>query len=87
MLVWARLQVRESGVADVLDCDGQVLVYDCEDTARAALMDAEFFAHDGLDDDDVANWGDPARRPDSARGHHDDDLVPQMMRALEVPQR
>jgi hypothetical protein len=87
MLVWARLQVRESGVADVLDCDGQVLVYDSEDTARAALMDAEFFAHDGLDDDDVANWGILLEDLIPPEGEHDDDLVPQMMRALEVPQR
>jgi hypothetical protein len=65
MLVWARLQVRESGVADILDCDGQVLVYDSEDTARAALMDAEFRALDGLDDDDEACWGILHKSPDS----------------------
>jgi hypothetical protein len=85
MLVWARLQVRESGIAEVLDCDGQVLVYDSEDSARAALLDAEFRAFDGLDEDDVAGWGlllDALAPPE---GEHDDDLVPQMMRALEVP--
>ncbi|WP_397607643.1 hypothetical protein [Silanimonas sp.] len=87
MLVWARLQVRESGVGDVLDCDGQVLVYDSEDTARAALMDAEFRALDGLDDDDVADWGILLEDLIPPEGEHDDDLVPQMMRALEVPQR
>lgn len=86
MLVWARLQVRESGVADVLDCDGQVLVYDCEDTARAALMDAEFFSHDGLDDDDVETWGMLLEDLVPPEGEFDEDLVPQMIRALEVPQ-
>lgn len=87
MLVWARLQVRESGVADVLDCDGQQLVYDGEDSARAALMDAEFRALDGLDDDDVAGWGLLLEELLPPEGEHDDDLVPQMMRALEVPSR
>ena len=87
MLVWARLQVRESGVADILDCDGQVLVYDSEDSARAALMDAEFRALDGLDDDDVAGWGILLEDLVPPEGEFDDDLVPQMMRALEVPRR
>ena len=87
MLVWARLQVRESGVADILDCDGQTLVYDSEDTARAALMDAEFRALDGLDDDDVAGWGILLDDLVPPEGDHDDEIVPQMMRALEVPHR
>jgi hypothetical protein len=87
MIVWARLQVRESGVAEVLDCDGQVLVYDCEDTARAALMDAEFRALDGLDDDDAEGWGLTLDDLNPPEGEYDEDLVPQMMRALEVPNR
>ncbi len=85
MLVWARLQVRECGVAEILDCDGQVLVYDSEDTARAALLDAEFYALDGLDDDDVVGWGMLLEDLLPPEGEHDDDLVPQMMRAHEVP--
>jgi len=56
-LIWARLQMLESGVACVLDCDGGTLPYDSEDTARAALMDAEFRAYDGLDEDDAARMG------------------------------
>jgi hypothetical protein len=87
MLVWARLQLRESGVADVLDCDGQTLVYDCEDTARAALMDAEFRALDGLDDDDVESWGILLEDLFPPEGEHDDDLVPQMMRPLDPARR
>lgn len=57
VLVWARLRVRESGVAEVFDCDGKTLVYDSEDSALAALMDAEFRAFDGLDEDDAAQLG------------------------------
>ena len=56
-LVWARLQVREAGTAEILDSDGTTLVYDSEDTARAMLFDAEFVAYDGLDEDDALARG------------------------------
>ena len=64
-IVWARLRVREAGTAEVLDSDGNTLVYDSQDTAHAALMDAEFVAWDGLDEDDAA-----------ARGFALDEIVP-----------
>ncbi len=56
-LIWARLQVREAGTAEILDSDGNTLVYDSEDTARAMLFDAEFVAYDGLDEDDALARG------------------------------
>ena len=56
-VVWARLQVREAGTAEVLDSDGNTLVYDSEDTARAMLLDAEFVAFDGIDEEDAAGRG------------------------------
>jgi hypothetical protein len=56
-VVWARLRVREAGTAEVFDSDGATLPYDSEDTARAALMDAEFVALDGLDADDANERG------------------------------
>jgi len=56
-IVWARLRVREAGTAEVLDSDGNTLVYDSEDTARAMLMDADFVALDGLDADDALERG------------------------------
>lgn len=52
-LIWALLRTKEAGTAEVFDCDGAALPYDSEDTARAALMDAEFVALDGLDEDDA----------------------------------
>lgn len=64
-LVWARLRVREAGTAEVFDSDGNTLAYDSEDTARAALMDAEFIAFDGLDAEDAA-----------ARGFRLDEIAP-----------
>lgn len=56
-LIWARLRVREAGTAEVFDSDGNTLPYDSPDTARAALMDAEFVSYDGLDEDDALYRG------------------------------
>jgi hypothetical protein len=56
-LVWARLRVLDSGTAEVFDCDGRTLTYDSQDSAQAALLDAEFRAWDGLDDDDALQLG------------------------------
>ena len=56
-LVWARLREREAGTAEVFDSDGNILAYDSMDTARAALMDAEFVEYDGLDETDALMRG------------------------------
>ncbi|RYZ71772.1 MAG: hypothetical protein EOP91_10005 [Lysobacteraceae bacterium] len=56
-LVWARLRVRDAGTAEIFDSDGNTLSYDSDDTARAALFDAEFVAFDGLDEDDALARG------------------------------
>lgn len=56
-LIWARLRVLEAGTAQVLDSDGNTLTYDSEDSARAALFDAEFVAYDGLDEEDALQRG------------------------------
>jgi hypothetical protein len=56
-VIWARLHVLDAGTAEVFDSDGNTLPYDSEDSARAALMDAEFVALDGLDEDDAADRG------------------------------
>ena len=56
-LVWARLRVREAGTAEVFDSDGNTLTYDSEDSARAALLDAEFVAFDGIDAEEASDRG------------------------------
>lgn len=56
-IVWARLRVREAGTAEVFDADGNTLSYDSEDTARAALLDAEFVEYEGLDAEDALERG------------------------------
>jgi hypothetical protein len=57
LLVWARLRINDAGTAEVLDSDGNTLAYDSEDSARAALFDAEFVAFDGLDEEDALARG------------------------------
>jgi len=56
-VVWARLREREAGTAEVLDSDGNTLPYESPDSARAALMDAEYVALDGIDGEDAAERG------------------------------
>lgn len=56
-LIWARLDLLSEGTVRVLDCDGRLVSYDSEDSARAALLDAEFRAYDGLDPDDAETLG------------------------------
>jgi hypothetical protein len=77
-LVWARLRVRESGRAEVFDAEGETLRYDDEDAACAALLDAEFRAFDGLDEDDAAQLGFDLDSMAPPEGESDDELLPLM---------
>ena len=81
-IVWARLRVREAGIAEILDSDGNTLVYDSEDTARSALMDADFVALDGLDEEDALERGFSLGEIGPPQGEHEADLRPQMVRTL-----
>ena len=80
-LIWARLRVREAGTADVFDSDGNTLPYDSPDTARAALMDAEFVSYDGLDGDGALRRGFSLHEVEPPEGS-DDQLRPLMVRNL-----
>lgn len=81
-LVWARLRVREAGTAEVFDSDGNTLAYDSEDTARAALMDAEFVSFDGLDADDARERGFDLAEVQPPRAENDEALRARMFQAL-----
>ena len=84
-VVWARLRTREAGTAEVFDSDGNTLAYDSEDTARAALMDAEYVEYDGIDEDDAQARGfrlDDVRPP---QGEDDEALRRQMFMRLGGP--
>lgn len=81
-IVWARLRERDAGTAEVFDCDGNTLPYDSPDTARAALMDAEFVAFDGLDEDDALVRGFSLAELAPPQGTDDEALRPRMVQQL-----
>jgi hypothetical protein len=85
MLVWSRLRVLDSGVAEVFDCDGRINIYESEDVARAALMDAEFRALEGMDADDAEAWGLDLEEIEPPRGEDDDALRELMIQPLKNP--
>ena len=81
-IVWARLREREAGTAEVFDSDGNTLIYDSEDTAHAMLLDADFVAFDGLDEEDALERGFSLHELSPPAGEHDDSLRARMVQAL-----
>ena len=81
-IVWARLREREAGTAEVFDSDGNTLPYDSVDTARAALLDAEFVEFDGLDEDDALQRGFSLREVSPPDATDDEALRPRMVQQL-----
>jgi hypothetical protein len=81
-IVWARLRVREAGTAEIFDSDGNTLVHDSEDTARAVLMDAEFVSLEGLDEDDALQRGFSLEEVSPPQGNNDEDLRERMILKL-----
>ena len=81
-IVWARLRLLESGTAQVLDATGETLHYDDEDSAHAALLDAEFRAYDGLDEEDAALLGFDLESITPPEAENDEDLLTQMTAKL-----
>jgi hypothetical protein len=81
-LIWARMRVREAGTAEVLDSDGNILTYDSEDTARAALFDAEFVAFDGLDEEDALSRGFSLSEISPPHAENDEALRDRMVQQL-----
>lgn len=78
-IIWARLATLASGIAEVFDCDGNILRYPDEEAARVALLDAEFRAMDGLDQDDADQWGLDLDTLEPPMGDDLAALVPQMI--------
>ncbi len=82
VLVWAHLRVLHSGLAEVLDASGDILRYDDEDAARAALLDAEFRSFDGLDEEDAAIMGFDLDSVKPPRADSDEERLPLMTEKL-----
>ncbi len=83
-VIWARLRELDAGTAEVFDADGNTLPYDSEDSARAALMDAEFTALDGMDEDDAAARGFTFEELTPPHADDDDRLRALMMQKLSA---
>lgn len=81
-IVWARMRVRVAGTAEIFDSDGNTLVYDSEDTARATLMDAEFIAFDGLDEADALERGFRIEEVQPPQAENDEALRTRMFQSL-----
>ncbi|KFN44615.1 hypothetical protein [Arenimonas oryziterrae] len=82
LLIWARLRILHSGVAQVFDSHGETLSYESDDMARAALMDADFRALEGMDDDDAEAIGQLLEDLQPPQGEDDEELLPQMIKTL-----
>ena len=78
----APLSVFESGIAEVFDSSGERPRYDDEQQARMALLDAEFRAFDGLDEEDAALMGFDLDSVAPPQGDDEDELLAQMMQKL-----
>jgi hypothetical protein len=81
-LIWARLTLTDSGVAEVYDSDGRTLRYDDETQARMALLDAEFRAFDGIDEADAELLGFDLEEVEPPRGDSDEELLSRMVEKL-----
>lgn len=82
MLVWARMRVFESGVAQVFDCDSKTVPYDSEDSARAELLDANYRMFDGIDEDDAVELGFELDEVEPPYGNDDEELRERMFSKL-----
>lgn len=81
-LVWARLSIFDSGLAEVFDSSGERPRFDDEQHARMALLDAEFRAFDGLDEEDAAQMGFDLASVAPPHGGDEDELLTQMIQKL-----
>jgi hypothetical protein len=85
-MVWARMRVYDTGIADVLSSDGGLIRYADELEARAALMDADYQSLEGMDDDDALPFGKLLEelQPPEADSDSDEDLVPLLIELVNA---
>lgn len=81
-LIWSRLDVYDTGVADVFGATGEYLRYDDETAARMALLDADFREFDGLDEEDAAIMGFDLDTMEPPRAESDEELLPLMVHKI-----
>lgn len=81
-VIWAGVRELPAGTAEIVDSDGNLMAYDSLDTARAALMDANYSAFDGMDDDDALERGFHLEELRVPQGTEVDVLHPQLVQNL-----
>lgn len=81
-LIWSRLDVYDTGIAEVFGATGEYLRYDDETAARMALLDADFREFDGLDEDDAAMMGFDLDTMEPPRADSDEELLPLMVHKI-----
>lgn len=86
VMVWARMRIYESGSSDVLSSDGGLIHYLDEHEARNALMDADYHALDGMDEDDALPFGKPLEElvPPAADSDSDEDLAALLIERIDA---
>jgi hypothetical protein len=82
VLVWARMRLLETGVAEVFDASGETIRFDDENHAYTALLDAEFRSFDGIDDEDAAVMGFDLDSTEPPHANTDEELLPMMTEKL-----
>ncbi|PIV32340.1 MAG: hypothetical protein COS34_13610 [Lysobacterales bacterium CG02_land_8_20_14_3_00_62_12] len=86
VMVWARLRLFSSGSADVLSSDGELIHYPDQREACVALMDANYAALDGMDEDDALAFDRELEElvPPTAESDADEDLVPLLIERIDA---
>ncbi len=82
LLVWARLRMFADGHGEIFAADGRTMHFQDDERARAALLDAEFRALDGLDEEDAAMLGFDLASMHPPEAEDDQALLPLMTRQL-----
>lgn len=82
-LIWARLRELEEGQFELLSTNGYTTFPD-EDSARAALLDAEYRALDGFDEDDALALGSTLDDLIPPEGD-DDEIAESLVQLIEKP--
>ena len=80
-LIWARLREIEDGQYELLSTNGLAMFPD-ENSAREALLDAEYRALDGCDEDDANLFGLALEDLIPPEGD-DDEIAEQLIQSVE----
>ncbi|MGA7297565.1 MAG: hypothetical protein WBW92_08665 [Rhodanobacteraceae bacterium] len=81
-LVWSRLRLLQDGHAEIFAADGRTMHFESHGAARAALLDAEFRAFDGLDEEDAGMLGFDLASTSPPFADTDKELMPLMTQRL-----